>query len=117
MELVFNGADVMCATGDPDYSTPYVLAQRAGQKLQMEFLHQNKLSDFPRLDQCSENPSLSDASFFMDGFLYVSSGPVKMMPDRRGRDDSSAASVAAPPACAMFPHLQTAGTFLGPMGN
>ncbi|XP_047242334.1 arf-GAP with Rho-GAP domain, ANK repeat and PH domain-containing protein 2 isoform X3 [Girardinichthys multiradiatus] len=87
MELVFNGADVMCATGDPDYSTPYVLAQRAGQKLQMEFLHQNKLSDFPRLDQCSENPSLSDASLFMDGFLYVSPGPVKMMPDRRGRDD------------------------------
>uniref|UniRef100_A0A4W6E7W8 ArfGAP with RhoGAP domain, ankyrin repeat and PH domain 2 n=1 Tax=Lates calcarifer TaxID=8187 RepID=A0A4W6E7W8_LATCA len=39
-----SGADVMCATGDPTYSTPYLLAQRAGQKLQMEFLHQNKLS-------------------------------------------------------------------------
>lgn len=87
MELVFSGADVMCATGDPDYSTPYLLAQRAGQKLQMEFLHQNKLSDFPRLDQWSENASLSDVSFFMDGFLYVSSGPAKTMPDRRGRDD------------------------------
>lgn len=44
MALVFSGADVMCATGDPTYSTPYLLAQRAGQKLQMEFLHQNKLS-------------------------------------------------------------------------
>ena len=44
MALVFSGADVMCATGDPAYSTPYLLAQRAGQKLQMEFLHQNKLS-------------------------------------------------------------------------
>lgn len=44
MALVFSGADVMCATGDPDYSTPYLLAQRAGQKLQMEFLHHNKLS-------------------------------------------------------------------------
>ncbi|MED6256781.1 hypothetical protein ATANTOWER_022096, partial [Ataeniobius toweri] len=43
--------------------------------------------DFPRLDQCSENPSLSDASLFMDGFLYISPGPVKMMQDRRGRDD------------------------------
>lgn len=43
MALVFSGADVMCATGDPTYSTPYLLAQRAGQKLQMEFLHQNKL--------------------------------------------------------------------------
>uniref|UniRef100_A0A667Z8N0 ArfGAP with RhoGAP domain, ankyrin repeat and PH domain 2 n=1 Tax=Myripristis murdjan TaxID=586833 RepID=A0A667Z8N0_9TELE len=44
MALVFSGADVMCATGDPDFSTPYLLAQRAGQRLQMEFLHHNKLS-------------------------------------------------------------------------
>ncbi|KAM4714884.1 arf-GAP with Rho-GAP domain, ANK repeat and PH domain-containing protein 2 isoform 2-T2 [Anableps anableps] len=87
MELVFSGADVMCATGDPVYSTPYLLAQRAGQKLQMEFLHQNKLSDFPRLDQWSENASLSDVSHFIDGFLYVSSGPAKMMQERRGRED------------------------------
>uniref|UniRef100_A0A3Q2QSQ4 Arf-GAP with Rho-GAP domain, ANK repeat and PH domain-containing protein 2 n=1 Tax=Fundulus heteroclitus TaxID=8078 RepID=A0A3Q2QSQ4_FUNHE len=81
MELVFSGADVMCATGDPVYSTPYLLAQRAGQKLQMEFLHQNKLCDFPRLDQWSESASLSDVSLFMDGFLYVSFGPAKMMLD------------------------------------
>ncbi|XP_028284564.1 arf-GAP with Rho-GAP domain, ANK repeat and PH domain-containing protein 2 isoform X2 [Parambassis ranga] len=87
MALVFSGADVMCATGDPTYSTPYLLAQRAGQKLQMEFLHQNKLSDFPRLDQWSENTSLSDTSLFMDGFLYISSGSAKTTLDRRGRDD------------------------------
>ncbi|XP_074555095.1 arf-GAP with Rho-GAP domain, ANK repeat and PH domain-containing protein 2 isoform X1 [Halichoeres trimaculatus] len=87
MELLFSGADVMCATGDPTFSTPYLLAQRAGQRLQMEFLHQNKLSDFPRLDQWSDNTSLSDASLFMDGFLYISTGPVKTTPDRRGRDD------------------------------
>ncbi|XP_008281667.1 arf-GAP with Rho-GAP domain, ANK repeat and PH domain-containing protein 2 [Stegastes partitus] len=87
MALVFSGADVMCATGDPTYSTPYLLAQRAGQKLQMEFLHQNKLSDFPRLEQWSENASPSDASLFMDGFLYISSGLAKATLDRRGRDD------------------------------
>ncbi|XP_047462569.1 arf-GAP with Rho-GAP domain, ANK repeat and PH domain-containing protein 2 [Mugil cephalus] len=87
MALVFSGADVMCATGDPTYSTPYLLAQRAGQKLQMEFLHQNKLSDFPILEQWSENASMSDASLFMDGFLYISSGPAKATLDRRGRDD------------------------------
>ncbi|KAF6735001.1 Arf-GAP with Rho-GAP domain, ANK repeat and PH domain-containing protein 2 [Oryzias melastigma] len=45
MALVFTGANVMCATGDPTHSTPYLLAQRAGQKVQMEFLHQNKLSE------------------------------------------------------------------------
>ncbi len=44
MALVFSGADVMCATGDPKYSTPYLLAQKAGQRLQMEFLYHNKLS-------------------------------------------------------------------------
>jgi len=44
MALVFSGADVMCATGDPEYSTPYLLAQKANQRLQMEFLYHNKLS-------------------------------------------------------------------------
>ncbi|XP_069563766.1 arf-GAP with Rho-GAP domain, ANK repeat and PH domain-containing protein 2 isoform X1 [Brachyistius frenatus] len=88
MALVFSGADVMCATGDPTFSTPYLLAQRAGQKLQMEFLHQNKLSDFPRLEPWSESASPSDASLFMDGFLYIStSGPARATLDRRGRDD------------------------------
>ncbi|XP_070710813.1 arf-GAP with Rho-GAP domain, ANK repeat and PH domain-containing protein 2 [Pempheris klunzingeri] len=87
MALVFSGADVMCATGDPNFSTPYLLAQRAGQRLQMEFLHQNKLSDFPRLEPWSENTSPSDVSLFMDGFLYISAGPTKTTQDRRGRDD------------------------------
>lgn len=44
MSLVFSGADVMCTTGDPSASTPYLMAQRAAQCLQMEFLHQNKLT-------------------------------------------------------------------------
>uniref|UniRef100_H2UKC4 ArfGAP with RhoGAP domain, ankyrin repeat and PH domain 2 n=1 Tax=Takifugu rubripes TaxID=31033 RepID=H2UKC4_TAKRU len=72
MELVFSGADAMCATGDPLVSTPYLLAQRAGQRLQMEFLHHNKLTDFPRMDHWSENASQSDFRPFMDGFLYLS---------------------------------------------
>ncbi|KAM4611838.1 LOW QUALITY PROTEIN: arf-GAP with Rho-GAP domain, ANK repeat and PH domain-containing protein 2 [Polymixia lowei] len=87
MELVFSGADVMCATGDPDYSTPYLLAQRAGQKLQMEFLHHNKLSDFPKLEQGSEKSLLSDVPPFMDGFLYISPGPTRATLERRSRED------------------------------
>uniref|UniRef100_A0A8K9XQ76 Arf-GAP with Rho-GAP domain, ANK repeat and PH domain-containing protein 2 n=1 Tax=Oncorhynchus mykiss TaxID=8022 RepID=A0A8K9XQ76_ONCMY len=83
MSLVFSGADVMCATGDPTYSTPYLLAQRAGQRLQMEFLHHNKLSDFPKLESSSETSSPSDAPSFMDGFLYCSAGPAKATLDRR----------------------------------
>uniref|UniRef100_A0A3Q2XVM0 PH domain-containing protein n=1 Tax=Hippocampus comes TaxID=109280 RepID=A0A3Q2XVM0_HIPCM len=77
MELLFNGADVMCATGDPTCSTPYLLAQRAGQRLQMEFLHQNRLMDFPRLDRQSDNTSSSGPSPFMDGFLYISAETVR----------------------------------------
>ncbi|KAF4019833.1 hypothetical protein G4228_011571 [Cervus hanglu yarkandensis] len=45
MALLFSGADVMCATGDPDHSTPYLLAKKAGQSLQMEFLYHNKFSE------------------------------------------------------------------------
>jgi len=44
------------------------------------------LVDFPRLEQWSEAASLPDASLFMDGFLYISSGPAKATLDRRGRD-------------------------------
>ncbi|XP_045077647.1 arf-GAP with Rho-GAP domain, ANK repeat and PH domain-containing protein 2 isoform X1 [Coregonus clupeaformis] len=87
MALVFSGADVMCATGDPTHSTPYLLAQRAGQRLQMEFLHLNKLSDFPKLESSSETSFPSDAPSFMDGFLYCSAGLAKATLDRRGRDD------------------------------
>uniref|UniRef100_A0A3P8Y076 ArfGAP with RhoGAP domain, ankyrin repeat and PH domain 2 n=1 Tax=Esox lucius TaxID=8010 RepID=A0A3P8Y076_ESOLU len=83
MALVYSGADVMCATGDPVCSTPYLLAQRAGQRIQMEFLHHNKLSDFPKLESSSEAASPSDAPSFMDGFLYCSAGPAKVTLDRR----------------------------------
>ncbi|XP_077598646.1 arf-GAP with Rho-GAP domain, ANK repeat and PH domain-containing protein 2 isoform X2 [Stigmatopora nigra] len=84
MELVFSGADVMCATGDPTCSTPYLLAQRAGQRLQMEFLHQNRLSDFPK-SESSAFPS--EVPPFMDGFLYISPG--RTSPDRRKGDDTA----------------------------
>ncbi|KAA0723671.1 Arf-GAP with [Triplophysa tibetana] len=87
MTLVFTGADVMCATGDPEYSTPYLLAQKAGQRLQMEFLHHNKLSDFPKLDAVYDSSSSADVPSFMDGFLFCSVNSGKSTLDRRGRPD------------------------------
>uniref|UniRef100_A0A8C8Z5V8 Arf-GAP with Rho-GAP domain, ANK repeat and PH domain-containing protein 2 n=1 Tax=Prolemur simus TaxID=1328070 RepID=A0A8C8Z5V8_PROSS len=72
MALLFSGADVMCATGDPVHSTPYLLAKKAGQSLQMEFLHHNKFSDFPQHDVHSEgglNQESSQSTFLCD-FLY-----------------------------------------------
>ncbi|XP_029803508.1 arf-GAP with Rho-GAP domain, ANK repeat and PH domain-containing protein 2 isoform X1 [Suricata suricatta] len=72
MALLFSGADVMCATGDPVHSTPYLLAKKAGQSLQMEFLYHNKFSDFPQHDTHSEGglgQEPSQSTFLCD-FLY-----------------------------------------------
>uniref|UniRef100_A0A673IFL0 PH domain-containing protein n=1 Tax=Sinocyclocheilus rhinocerous TaxID=307959 RepID=A0A673IFL0_9TELE len=77
----------MCATGDPEYSTPYLLAQKAGQRLQMEFLHHNKLSDFPKLEALCDSSFPADVPSFMDGFLYCSVNASKATLDRKGRPD------------------------------
>ncbi|XP_017328101.1 arf-GAP with Rho-GAP domain, ANK repeat and PH domain-containing protein 2 isoform X1 [Ictalurus punctatus] len=87
MALVFSGADVMCATGDPDYSTPYLLAQKGGQRLQMEFLYHNQLSEFAKLEMVGDSRSSVDSSSFMDGFLYCSVNMLKSTLDKKGRDD------------------------------
>ncbi|NXF69977.1 ARAP1 protein, partial [Ciccaba nigrolineata] len=42
--LLFCGAAVTCATGDPQCPTPLALAEKSGQRLQMEFLLHNKTS-------------------------------------------------------------------------
>ncbi|KAM5272410.1 arf-GAP with Rho-GAP domain, ANK repeat and PH domain-containing protein 2 [Ctenodactylus gundi] len=72
MALLFSGADVMCATGDPVHSTPYLLAKKAGQSLQMEFLYHNKFSDFPQHDIHTDSglsQETTQATFLCD-FLY-----------------------------------------------
>ncbi|KAF6371387.1 ArfGAP with RhoGAP domain, ankyrin repeat and PH domain 2 [Rhinolophus ferrumequinum] len=72
MALLFSGADVMCTTGDPVHSTPYLLAKKAGQSLQMEFLYHNKFSDFPQHDIHFEGglSQESSQSTFLCDFLY-----------------------------------------------
>ncbi|XP_058637762.1 arf-GAP with Rho-GAP domain, ANK repeat and PH domain-containing protein 2 isoform X2 [Onychostoma macrolepis] len=87
MALVFSGADVMCATGEPEYSTPYLLAQKASQRLQMEFLYHNKLSDFPKLEAVFDSSFSADVPSFMVGLLYCSVNAGKATLDRKGRPD------------------------------
>ncbi|EMP35884.1 Arf-GAP with Rho-GAP domain, ANK repeat and PH domain-containing protein 2 [Chelonia mydas] len=90
MTLLFSGADVMCATGDPVYSTPYLLAKKAGQRLQMEFLYHNKFSDFPNYDTGFESGFTQDASHstFLCEFLYkVSYNAAKLFTDRKLKED------------------------------
>ncbi|XP_023781160.1 arf-GAP with Rho-GAP domain, ANK repeat and PH domain-containing protein 2 isoform X2 [Cyanistes caeruleus] len=88
--LLFSGADAMCATGDPLYSTPYLLAKKAGQRLQMEFLYHNKFSDFPNYDPCFESDFSEDTSHstFLCEFLYkVSSNAAKLPTEKKLKED------------------------------
>ncbi|NWW90369.1 ARAP2 protein, partial [Rhynochetos jubatus] len=88
--LLFSGADAMCATGDPVYSTPYLLAKKAGQRLQMEFLYHNKFSDFPNYDTCFESGFSEDTSHstFLCEFLYeVSSNTAKLLTEKKLKED------------------------------
>ncbi|NXP06895.1 ARAP2 protein, partial [Thinocorus orbignyianus] len=88
--LLFSGADAMCATGDPLYSTPYLLAKKAGQRLQMEFLYHNKFSDFPNYDTGFESGFSEDSSHstFLCEFLYkVSSNTAKLLPEKKLKED------------------------------
>ncbi|XP_071599885.1 arf-GAP with Rho-GAP domain, ANK repeat and PH domain-containing protein 2 isoform X1 [Heliangelus exortis] len=88
--LLFSGADAMCATGDPVYSTPYLLAKKAGQRLQMEFLYHNKFSDFPNYDTCFESGFSEDSSHstFLCEFLYkVSSNTTKLLTEKKLKED------------------------------
>ncbi|NXF06700.1 ARAP2 protein, partial [Smithornis capensis] len=88
--LLFSGADAMCATGDPVYSTPYLLARKAGQRLQMEFLYHNKFSDFPNHDSCFESGFSEDSSHstFLCEFLYkVSSNAAKLLTEKKLKED------------------------------
>uniref|UniRef100_A0A8C5T6B8 ArfGAP with RhoGAP domain, ankyrin repeat and PH domain 2 n=1 Tax=Malurus cyaneus samueli TaxID=2593467 RepID=A0A8C5T6B8_9PASS len=90
--LLFSGADVMCATGDPGYSTPYLLAKKAGQRLQMEFLYHNKFSDFPNYDTCFESGFSEDSSHstFLCEFLYkVSSNTPKLLTEKKLKEDGN----------------------------
>ncbi|XP_042326215.1 arf-GAP with Rho-GAP domain, ANK repeat and PH domain-containing protein 2 isoform X2 [Sceloporus undulatus] len=88
MALLFSGADVMCATGDPIHSTPYLLAKKYGQRLQMEFLHHNKFSDFPNYDAHSESLLCQDSSTFLCDFLYkLSVSGTKQFTERKLKEE------------------------------
>ncbi|XP_039203641.1 arf-GAP with Rho-GAP domain, ANK repeat and PH domain-containing protein 2 isoform X3 [Crotalus tigris] len=92
MMLLFSGADVMCATGDPVFSTPYLLAKKSGQRLQMEFLHHNKFSDFSSCDghaNTISSPNSPLLSFLYDNLYMVSFNPSKLFIERKIKEECS----------------------------
>ncbi|XP_067893092.1 arf-GAP with Rho-GAP domain, ANK repeat and PH domain-containing protein 2 [Heterodontus francisci] len=89
MSLVFSGADVMCATGEATHCTPYLLAQKAGQRLQMEFLFHNKLSVLPKIDALSQADihSHNSQSSFLCGFLYKAVNTTKAVTEKKLKEE------------------------------
>ncbi|XP_052668653.1 arf-GAP with Rho-GAP domain, ANK repeat and PH domain-containing protein 1 isoform X2 [Harpia harpyja] len=90
--LLFCGAAVTCATGDPQCPTPLALAEKSGQRLQMEFLLHNKNSETPRLEVggSEEKPYLVPLpSVTHNGFLYKTPSMAKPVGERKGQEEFS----------------------------
>ncbi|CAH2225908.1 arf-GAP with Rho-GAP domain, ANK repeat and PH domain-containing 1 isoform X4 [Pelobates cultripes] len=89
--LVFCGADVNCSSGDLLYPQPIDLAEQAGQRLQMEFLQQNKTSEIPRLELGNDGVKhyVMRPSVTHNGFLYKTSSMTKPVTERKNREDFS----------------------------
>uniref|UniRef100_UPI00398EF4A6 arf-GAP with Rho-GAP domain, ANK repeat and PH domain-containing protein 1 n=1 Tax=Pristiophorus japonicus TaxID=55135 RepID=UPI00398EF4A6 len=91
MSLVFCGADVSSFSGDPDLPTPIDLAQHAGQRLQVEFLNQNKNSETPRLDlgYMDKHYYVAPQSITHNGFLYKTASVSKPITDKKAKEEFS----------------------------
>lgn len=90
--LIFCGADISCTCADDFFSQPLELAQQAGQRLQEEFLRQNRTSETPRLDLGTnlEKPYyIMHQSITHNGYLYKTSSMAKLVTDRKSKEEFS----------------------------
>ncbi|XP_077154971.1 arf-GAP with Rho-GAP domain, ANK repeat and PH domain-containing protein 1 isoform X2 [Ranitomeya variabilis] len=89
--LVFCGADINCTCGELFFSQPLELAQQAGQKLQEEFLKQNRNSEIPRLDLGvnQEQYYVMQHPITHNGYLYKTSSMTKLVTDRKAKEEFS----------------------------
>ncbi|XP_053162319.1 arf-GAP with Rho-GAP domain, ANK repeat and PH domain-containing protein 1 isoform X4 [Hemicordylus capensis] len=92
LSLLFCGAEVSCCSGDPGYPSPLALAEQAGQRLQVEFLLQNKTSETPQLDMgtnMERHYSVVLPSVAHNGFLYKTPSMAKLVHERKSREEFS----------------------------
>ncbi|KAJ7320436.1 hypothetical protein JRQ81_019947 [Phrynocephalus forsythii] len=92
LSLLFCGAEIGCCSGDPSCPSPVALAEQAGQRLQMEFLLQNKTSETPQLDagpNLEKHYSIILPSVAHNGFLYKAPSMAKLVHERKSRDEFS----------------------------
>ncbi|XP_071989888.1 arf-GAP with Rho-GAP domain, ANK repeat and PH domain-containing protein 1 isoform X2 [Engystomops pustulosus] len=90
--LVFCGADIGCSCGDVFLAQPLELAQQAGQRLQEEFLKQNRTSEIPRLDLGSNLEKqyyIMHRSITHNGYLYKTSSMTRPITDRKSKEEFS----------------------------
>ncbi|KAM5181387.1 arf-GAP with Rho-GAP domain, ANK repeat and PH domain-containing protein 1 isoform 2-T2 [Mantella aurantiaca] len=90
--LVFCGADISCRCGDNFFSQPVELAEQASQKLQEEFLRQNRTSETPRLDlgaNLEKQYYIMHHSITHNGYLYKTSSMAKPVTDRKSKEEFS----------------------------
>ncbi|XP_051520901.1 arf-GAP with Rho-GAP domain, ANK repeat and PH domain-containing protein 1-like isoform X2 [Myxocyprinus asiaticus] len=92
LALVFCGADLNCDTGDPNLPSPIALAQHHGQKLQVEFLTQNRNTELPN----SELKVAIDTMHYMappsithNGFLFKTASMARPITEKKGKEEFS----------------------------
>ncbi|XP_041440596.1 arf-GAP with Rho-GAP domain, ANK repeat and PH domain-containing protein 1 isoform X4 [Xenopus laevis] len=90
--LLFCGADVNCSTCDPAYPTPIKLAEQAGQRLQTEFLMQNRMSEIPRLElgtNIEKEYYVVRPNITHNGFLHKTSSMNRLVTERKSKEEFS----------------------------
>uniref|UniRef100_A0A8D0CKB8 ArfGAP with RhoGAP domain, ankyrin repeat and PH domain 1 n=1 Tax=Scleropages formosus TaxID=113540 RepID=A0A8D0CKB8_SCLFO len=96
LSLVFCGADVNCYTGNPEYPTPIALAQSFNQKLQVEFLSQNRNTGecvrrfvVPYISSCKFLHYMAPPSITHNGFLFKTASVGRPITERKAKEEFS----------------------------
>ncbi|XP_067841639.1 arf-GAP with Rho-GAP domain, ANK repeat and PH domain-containing protein 1 [Heptranchias perlo] len=91
MSLVFCGADVSSFSRDPELASPIALAEQAGQRLQVEFLNQNKNAETPRLElgYLDKHYYVAPQSIIHNGFLYKTASVGKPITEKKSKEEFS----------------------------
>ncbi|XP_060744888.1 arf-GAP with Rho-GAP domain, ANK repeat and PH domain-containing protein 1-like isoform X2 [Tachysurus vachellii] len=92
LSLVFCGADVNCDTGIPEFPSPVALALYHGQKLQVEFLTQNRNIEIPRSEvklAMHTEHYMAPPSITHNGFLFKTASMARPITERKNKEEFS----------------------------
>ncbi|KAF7699680.1 hypothetical protein HF521_002638 [Silurus meridionalis] len=92
LALVFCGADVNCDTGFPEFPSPIALALHHGQKVQVEFLTQNRSIEIPRSEvklAMHTEHYMAPPSITHNGFLFKTASMARPITERKNKEEFS----------------------------